>query len=327
MKDILISVIIPVYNVSEYLDECVESIVNQTYHNLEIILVDDGSTDDSGFKCDEWKNKDARIVVIHKQNGGLSDARNVGVQVSNGEYIGFVDSDDYIDHSFYEVLYTLIKKYDAKIACARWDVDGDESRIGEQMDIPEQTYKEICFNYIDFLENIITHKRAYITPSVWDRLYHRSTIENINFPVGKRYEDIFYTTQCICNAEKIAFIDKALYHYRIREGSITQENYIDRCIATDMYALREEQVEYLENCKYIHTANIYKTKYICELIWFLVTNPYREYDKYLNRLVKKWKLRKWTLIKMYFERDIQRCYIIRALWPLMYRNLLRIKYK
>lgn len=327
MDNELISVIVPVYNVLEYLDECIESIVHQTYYNLEIILVDDGSTDGSGLKCDEWKSKDRRIVVVHKKNGGLSDARNVGVGVSKGKYVGFVDSDDYIDVTFYETLYKLMKKYNAKIACARWDVDGDEYRIGEKNGIPKQTFEEICFNYIEFLENIITHRQAYITPSVWDRLYHRSTIENIAFPVGKRYEDIFYTTQCICNAGKIAFVDKNLYHYRIREGSITQEKQIDRCIATDMYSLREKQIDYLETNKYIHTANIYKTKYICELIWFLVTNPYREYDDDLNKLIRKWKLGKLTLLKMMYEHDIQGKYIMRALFPTVYQKILEIKYK
>ena len=114
--DALISVIIPVYNVSQYLPRCIESVINQTYQNLEIILVDDGATDDSGVICDDYARKDPRIRVVHKENGGLSSARNAGIQIARGEYLTFIDSDDYVDRDYTEFLYELVCQYSAKMA-------------------------------------------------------------------------------------------------------------------------------------------------------------------------------------------------------------------
>ena len=119
MENPLISVIVPIYNVEEYLNRCVESIVNQTYQKLEIILVDDGSPDNCPRMCDDWAKKDSRIKVIHKENGGLSDARNAGMKITTGEYISFIDSDDYIETCMIEILYEAIKKYDCDIASCR----------------------------------------------------------------------------------------------------------------------------------------------------------------------------------------------------------------
>ena len=137
MKD-LISIIIPVYNVSNYLDKCLESICNQTYQNIEIITVNDGSKDDSLNILKKWKKKDSRITIIDKENGGLSDARNVGMDASSGDYIGFVDSDDYVDEDFYEILVANLEKYDADISCCRysnvWE-DGTKESIGNDGEI------------------------------------------------------------------------------------------------------------------------------------------------------------------------------------------------
>ena len=130
-----ISVIVPVYNVEQYLDRCVDSIINQTYKNLEIILINDGSTDNSGQLCDELAKKDDRIRVIHKENGGLSDARNVGINVAEAELIGFIDSDDYIDEDMYEVLMTNLKRANADLSmCGHYDVYNDvlEAQVTEK---------------------------------------------------------------------------------------------------------------------------------------------------------------------------------------------------
>lgn len=121
MKE-LISIIVPVYNVEQYLDDCLISIINQTYKNLEIILIDDGSTDKSGKICDEYAKKDSRIIVIHKENGGVSSARNAGLRIAKGAYIGFVDPDDWIAEDMYEVLYSNAKKYDADVSVCKYKI-------------------------------------------------------------------------------------------------------------------------------------------------------------------------------------------------------------
>ena len=131
MKKNLISVILPIYNVSDYLDRCMKSVINQTYKNIEIIMVDDGSTDDSALKCDEYKEKDDRIVVFHKENGGLSDARNYGIKRASGDYITCVDSDDFVDLDYIEYLYSLITKYNVKMSICQHRVLYSNGKVKE----------------------------------------------------------------------------------------------------------------------------------------------------------------------------------------------------
>ena len=132
MKKDLISVILPIYNVSDYLDRCMESVINQTYRNIEIIIVDDGSTDGSALKCDEYKKKDDRIIVFHKENGGLSDARNYGIQRASGNFITCIDSDDFVDLDYIEYLYALLMKYNTKMSICQHRVLFDNGKIKEK---------------------------------------------------------------------------------------------------------------------------------------------------------------------------------------------------
>ena len=213
MKNDLISIIIPVYKVEKYLEKCIESVLKQTYTNLQIILVDDGSPDNCGKICDEYAKKDSRIEVIHKINGGLSDARNVGINRANGRYIGFVDSDDYIKEDMYEKLINLIKEYDADISiCNLYDViDGNECIRNKDNGIHE-------YSRIDILKEILLDKN--IQSYAWNKLYKKELFDEIKYPIGKKYEDIGTTFYLFEKCNKIVVTSEPEYYYLKRADSL-----------------------------------------------------------------------------------------------------------
>ena len=215
----LISVIVPVFKVEQYLDRCVESIVNQTYKNLEIILVDDGSPDDCPRMCDAWAEKDNRIKVIHKPNGGLSDARNAGMAVAVGELMGFVDSDDYISEDMYQRLYEDMVKTDSDIsACGVemvWADNGNAQSLtpkGNRVLNNDEAMRA-------------TLEETFIKQPVWYKLYKTELIKDISFPVGKCHEDVFWTYKAMAKANKVSTFDKICYFYVQRGGSIMGDSY------------------------------------------------------------------------------------------------------
>lgn len=213
----LISVIVPIYNVEKYLNKCVDSIISQTYKNLEIILVDDGSPDNCPKMCDEYVQKDNRIKVIHKKNGGLSDARNAGIDAANGEYIAFVDSDDYIEVNMYEKLYNVIKEYDANIAvCSRYIV----SEKGERYSYISHDADVLNMDAREALKRIFSFKDFDM--SACDKLYDIKLFENIRYPYDKLNEDYYVTPQLFHRSKKIVYIPVPLYNYLQRNGSITK---------------------------------------------------------------------------------------------------------
>lgn len=217
----LISVIVPVYNVEKLLPRCVDSILAQTYYNLEIILVDDGTKDRGGMICDEYAAKDSRIRVIHKENGGLSSARNAGMDIAQGEYIAFVDSDDWIEPKMYEHMLSLAQKYDVKLVCAgRYDV----SEKTGQKTVGLCPKKEECISAEELVGRIFLWDG--LDSSAWDKLYHRSILENFRYPVGKVCEDVPVTYQIVLEAGKAAMCDRPFYNYFHRAGSITTEKTI-----------------------------------------------------------------------------------------------------
>ena len=236
----LISVIVPVYNVEQYIDRCVESIINQTYQNLEIILVDDGSTDNSGIKCDEWKKKDKRVVVVHKKNGGLSDARNAGLEIANGEYIGFVDSDDYICLDMYRILSETMEKTQANIVeCKRRRfTDSDTNLSANSCDFSIEV-----FDAEQALLELILERK--LKQTAWNKLYQRRSITTL-FEVGKINEDEYWTYQIFGKAKKIVSVDTELYYYYQRELSIMHEKYSVKRL--DGVKARKERLEYIKKC-------------------------------------------------------------------------------
>ena len=234
-KEDLISVIVPVYNMEQYLERCVNSIVDQTYRNLEIILVDDGSTDCSPRMCDEYAAKDGRIKVVHKVNGGLSDARNAGLQVATGTYIGYVDSDDWIEPQMYQRMYEACIEHQAQVAVCRY------AKIYRDHVDREGNGKVTVFDREGILKAYLADQPEYVVyNSVWSKLFDREVVEGVLFPVGKNSEDIMYTTKAFCKLEKAVYIDECLYDYVLdREGSIMNVNRTQRMFQDEIPFWRE----------------------------------------------------------------------------------------
>lgn len=214
----LISVIVPVYNVEAYLDKCISSIVNQTYRNLEIILVDDGSPDNCPAMCDAWKEKDSRIVVLHKENGGLSDARNSGMGAAHGEFISFIDGDDWIEPRFFEILQHELEAQNADVAAVQyrlcWEGDACER---------QSAYEHVTVYDRQTAMRLLIQNQ--IKQVVWNKLYRSAQIRDIPFEKGKVHEDEFWTYQVIGRIERFAAIDYIGYDYFQRAGSIMGAGY------------------------------------------------------------------------------------------------------
>lgn len=209
----LISVILPIYNIESYLDKCMKSIFAQTYQNMEIIMVDDGSTDGCAALCDAYEVQDCRIVVFHKQNGGLSDARNYGIERANGEYITCVDPDDYVDKDYVEYLYKLIEKHNTKMSVCQHRVIFDSGRIDEKGKKGDEALpNKRC------IERMLYHD--VIDTSAWAKLYHKDLFREVRYPVGKLFEDIATTYKLMLQCEKIAVGYESKYNYYIRVNSI-----------------------------------------------------------------------------------------------------------
>lgn len=234
----LISVIVPVYNVEKYLDYCVGSIINQTYKNLEIILVDDGSSDNCPVMCDIWAKKDVRIKVVHKKNGGLSEARNVGLSIATGNFIAFVDSDDWIDLRYIEYLYNAIRHTKAEIvACNMRKVYKEPENMSTEEDMPEEEIATPEEAICDILNN------CRFRAVVWNKLYQHEIIKDEKFEIGCFHEDEFFSYRIIDKAQKLAYIDIPLYNYRQREGSIMSSFSLHHLDVLDAYIGRIELLE------------------------------------------------------------------------------------
>ncbi len=234
----LVSVIVAIYNAEEYIDKCITSIVNQSYKNLEIILVDDGCIDGCPQICDEWQNKDTRIKVVHKQNGGVGSARNAGLDMVTGEYVTFVDSDDYVDGRYVEYLYR---------ACIENSCDMSICR-SEHYENDNSKYELKCV--LNNVESIINKEGQGI---IRNQLYKRSLFENLRFPVGKIHEDEFIYYKLQYRSQKIAVLKNSLYVSDYNPNSITRKkldnsrlNRIDAIIDKYRFA-KENGLDWLKN--------------------------------------------------------------------------------
>ena len=210
----MISVIVPIYNVERYINKCIDSIIHQSYKNLEIILVDDGSPDKCGEIIDEYSRIDKRIHVIHKSNGGLSSARNAGLDIASGDFIGFVDSDDYIDYNMYEELFDVIKCHDVDIVYSNFQTEYLDGRIEGCDKNSGQIYIR---SSLDVLRDMMWDK---LNCSSCTKLFKRTVFSEYKFPENNIYEDRIAMHMWILQCKQVAWVDKVFYHYVERSSSI-----------------------------------------------------------------------------------------------------------
>lgn len=229
-----ISVIIPIYNTGNYLEKCVNSVINQTYKNLEIILVNDGSTDNSNEICENFKKEDSRIIYINKKNTGVSDSRNLAINKSSGEYILFVDSDDYIEDTMIESLYNDIKKYDADLACCEYVSKNRKQQLK-------------LLNKNEMLSVILKEKGT--SGYIWDKLYKTSIIKNEKILFDKEIyicEDMLFNARYIEKANKFIWTNKQLYNYIYRPNSVLNQEFNQKW-NTILKAFKEMKNIYVNN--------------------------------------------------------------------------------
>lgn len=256
--DDLISVIVPIYKVEKYLKKCVESILEQTYNNLDIILVDDGSPDNCGDIIEEFRKKDERIRTIHQKNGGLSDARNSGIKIAKGKYIVYIDSDDWIEKNMIEVLYKDIIKTNSDISVCEFVEEDDFQNI---LSTKKYNNEIIEFNSKEALKSLI--KQDILTNHAWNKLYKASLFEGIEYPKGQLMEDVSTTYKLFEKANKIVYQNTSLYHYIQREtsilGNITEKRINDQEFAffdRNKYLMEK----YSEFKEIIELDNMYNVK-------------------------------------------------------------------
>lgn len=231
-----ISVVIPVYKVEPYLDQCVQSVVEQTYTNLEIILVDDGSPDRCPGMCDAWAERDERIKVIHKENGGPADARNLGMSVATGEYLSFVDSDDWIERDILRYSLACAKNSNADIVAF-----GIEWQYLNGREVPHPLKNKVYYGRDNIIQTYF--QCCMVRSVVWNKLYKKKALDGIRFPTGKLHEDEFFTYRALANADVVVVIDTIGYHYRQQKDSI-MANYDLKHLAT--LEAMQKKAEFLE---------------------------------------------------------------------------------
>ena len=279
-----ISIIVPVYNTEKYVQSCLESLIKQTYKDIEIIVVNDGSNDESLVKCKEIAEKDSRIKIFTKTNGGLSDARNYGINKAEGTYLGFVDSDDYISENMYESLLSGITYNNADIAVAAIN---QVDEIGNILKTRSIDGEEKLLTKYEGMEELLFSQR--ISNSVCNKLFKRELFSKIRFPVGKLYEDEYVTYKLFDKAHKIYICTNAFYFYRYNESSITHckfsEREFDRIIASEL------KIEFCNNNypKLVHLAE----KYLVydAIIALSKMDVYKKsYDRYIAKNIRKYLL-------------------------------------
>ncbi|MGP4106337.1 glycosyltransferase family 2 protein [Virgibacillus sp. L01] len=257
-----ISIIVPIYKVEQYINKCIDSILAQTFTDFELILVNDGSPDICGEICDSYSEADSRIKVIHKGNGGLSDARNAGINVSEGEYIGFVDSDDYIHEKMYETMLNNALTYSSDVViCDFFDVNENESTNKLNLD---EKYQLMHLTNLEALEQLYKSKPG-IYVYAWNKLYKKHLFNNIRFDKGRIYEDEFITHKILFKSNLITYISCCLYYYVKRTDSILNSPFTIKRF-DKVYALKE-RAEYFKNKKQPYLFYLTSKKYLEVFFW------------------------------------------------------------
>jgi len=255
MSEPLISVIVPVYDMEKYLDECVVSILGQTYSNFELVLVDDGSKDSSGAMIDAWGKKDDRVIAIHKPNGGISSARNRGIDIAKGEYLVFVDSDDYVAPEYLEVLLQTAKDANADMAmCGMYALFQDECCRASSMPMETQ-----IFTSQKYMERFYINTGFFSV--VWNKIYKKKLFDTVRFSEGRINEDTIITPQLVAQTNKVAYIAEPLYFYRQRKGSIMHFEKKEQGILNLLH-IYEELIQQHEQKKEEHLCRLAQKVYL-----------------------------------------------------------------
>ncbi len=275
-----ISVIIPVYNVATYLPECMESLLSQSYSDLEIWLINDGSTDESGALCDTYAAKDARVHVIHQQNGGAASAKNAGLRAATGYYLTFLDSDDYLEDGAYEFMVKTLEEYQADVLqCAYRDVFLDQSRD--------------CFVLEQLTElSVEEYLKRYTTDwscgLLWDKLYKRQLFEGIFFVEGNAIDDEFFTYRGVMNAKKVMYTPRVVYNYRKRKSSVMRSPKSAERIVRDRLAYLQQRRQHIRE-RFPSLKGLFDRHYL-EMLLVLSQDAAltAETAQEIKRLVKLW---------------------------------------
>lgn len=297
-----ISVIIPVYKVENYLNRCVQSALDQSYPNVEIILVDDGSPDSCPSLCDAWAEKDSRVLTIHKANGGLSDARNVGMAAAHGEFITFLDGDDWIAPEMLERLLLAMKQDDSDIAACAIEMFYEDRSPNQRLTVCRRMVLEREAAQRALLEETLLKQPAC------SKLYRTETIRHLLFPVGKYHEDVFWSYQAVGNARRVSLIDYVGYYYRQHASSIMGAGYslkrLDAVEAADCrcayFAEHFPDLEAESHLRLVGTC-IYHGQMAMR---FLPDNERKYAFSVLNRFNKKHPLKRAMYQEMNFKRRI-----------------------
>lgn len=271
MKQPLISVIIPVYMTETYLKPCIESVLSQTYQNIEIILIDDGSLDECPLICDAYAERDIRIHVIHKENGGLSSARNAGLDIAQGEYIAFLDSDDLWHPLFLQRMYMSIEDNNADVAVCQFSLFDWE--------ISEATEKNVPPRLLDQLQayECLFDSRNINMVVAWNKLYHRTVLDGIRYPEGQLHEDEAVIHRIIGRVNRVVWLTEELYYYRRTPGSITTARFNIRRL--DETKAKEDRIAYFESIGRADLADRTRIVYLSNLMRLYRTVQYELEDR------------------------------------------------
>lgn len=294
-----ISVIVPVYKAEQYLERCVKSILEQTYQNFELILVDDGSPDGSPNLCDKWAEKDNRVHVIHKKNGGASSARNAGLKIAKGTWIAFVDSDDWLDKTAFKTLYDLAIRYDVPMAIGGMKVIQDDT--GTQAIAKEET---IVLSQTDLLERFFRLKGEPDTHSVCGAIIQRDILDGYTFIEGKMNEDVEVCYYLARKCEAAVYTDAPLYNYFKNVEGVTNSGFSKKKLdLLDVWEVVQKQVEqYTPEYRYACEMNCKRARFT--LLTQMNINGYDHQDPFMTKTKKKlksevrrafWELMKWKM--------------------------------
>lgn len=317
MKEELITVIIPVFNAEEHLEKCIKSVLNQTYKNIEVLLIDDGSDDKSKEICDNYQRKDFRIKVIHQENKGVAMARNRALEMSNGDFIGFVDSDDYIEQDMFELLHKNLKNSDADISiCGYYNVKNGVISNSSKVNIYEIMNTEEAFIKIG--------TEGSLGVVLWNKLYRKKLFKNIQFPKGRVSEDWIVIYKLFDKAKRIVYDSTPKYYYNLREKSLTHKKDVNY---DGIYA----SMEALELVKKKYPKAIPETEKMCVYAYIEVYNKTILYEKKYNKFdLKRYEKEIWkyygknkNIIRGRMEFKIKLIHYL----PKMYSILIRLKNK